>query len=396
MQEQTTRKRIDSFQQEFRTKGKYKYDLVEVQHMAGIVPRDIESFTTEEKYSLGHKYNILLYDEAPIEIYDDTTLHDKYVYLDKNDVDYNLFKKQYDFLLSLSDLELNCIHLYTGPGYVEVNFFYQNRNNREIIINRAKKQGGTREKLEKIFNIKPYRESEPSLFSILKNEPFKPTISEEEINNNLYNCYLNFFNTLANIFKKCPKTEKEIRLFRGIQIEKDPGSDFNIVNFYGFNSTTYNPETAFSEDFYNGKCCILDIKVKPGVPVLWVSPLSDKSFTQGKTIFGESGHRDATEKELLFFSDTLVSTISNRQVKTLFRYGDRPQVASNYYTANVYNVIVEPRTSRNLLTSWKTLSNKSKTYDESDAFKGSQQGTSRKTKRKSVRKQRNKRKTTRK
>ena len=99
--------REPSYKKHIEEESPRKFKFVEVEHMSGIIPKKQKSYT-------GQRERLLGYNEDSMEIFEDTSLHDKFLYLDDNDIYYDFFKEQYDFLLSLSDLELEVLNFYSN------------------------------------------------------------------------------------------------------------------------------------------------------------------------------------------------------------------------------------------------------------------------------------------
>lgn len=329
-----------------------KYVYVEIQHKAGIIPDDPKKDST--LYEDANLEQIKKYDEEYLTIYFDKTLHDKILYLDEDSLDYSYFKKQYDFLLSLNSLERRVLREYTDKyGPLILQKFINNIGNKDI----ADKELGRYALIyEDLGNS--------SVFNIPEDTPYRN-----------YEIARRFYETMINLFSRCPKTEKEMRVFRGIKVDKTK-SDFDLRPFSGFVSTTYSPKKLrgpFTErNLESGvRCCVMDIILKPGIPAIWMSPISH--YTTFSWDFEYKYRRPLntgnTECELLLFCDRVKTTYSERKNKKLSIYGEEIIFSTN-------DVILEPIKSSQELRA-KMMSRTPTTTNESSAFKGSQQGTAR-------------------
>jgi hypothetical protein len=380
-QEQYTREPLSYFKKELMEEAKYKYKPVEVEYMAGIIPTKERLPGNEYKHKKAH---VKAYNENAIELYNDKHLHSGYIYLDKDDVDYNFFKEQYEFLLSLTEVELSVLKAYSDKyGSVVLNLVKNHREDKEF--------------LEKELAAYDLVRSMGDILGVPREEIWSPKHygnwelrrrQDESDQKRAYIIGLKYYEAMTNILKKAPTIKKQIRVFRGIKpsetnykivipktklntskkenLEKYISGNYLSHNltylprnylpnlFSGFVSTTYEPEvaTSFTEQtrgaFYLQKaevyrprenCCILDILVKPGIKAVWLSPIS-QFHTTVKERFSDPNDRGNTEREILLYCDQYVkTTISKPRMRQPLQYG-RADVRDLFRT---YDVIVEPQ-----------------------------------------------------
>ncbi len=297
-----TREPLRELQSDSMEKASYKYKLVEVQHMAGIVPNLINR--RQRNLSNLHKY-IQYYDEAPIEIYENPNLHSGFLYLDTNDIDYNFFKEQYDFLLSLTDIELYVLNMYSDDqGYQIAGLFRDHKDNIDYIrkeigggysilaglgrllkINKPEiniwdlqiKSRMDPEPVERTLNIKNIKKKKKMNNDFFNYQPPTPyevpnstsynkygiwrggnymeeyeqwserhrkyNQEEEEYKKKLADFYIQvaeqYIEILKNILKKAPTVKKQIRVFRGIKVPDE--KQMQVTNQVSFLSRSYLP-----------------------------------------------------------------------------------------------------------------------------------------------------------
>ncbi len=403
-----TRESLKEFQLKEQEDENFKY--IDILYMAGITPVDTVSG------SLHPWQKVKEYNESPIKVYNDITLHDRFIYLDKTNIDFGFFKKQYDFLLSLTEEERRYLTAYTDhDGYKIV------RDILKIIMNK--------ESLEKIVTyykghtafIKTY--IQPPI-NISTDNPFgDEPLYPDFTTNQLYEMFMKYYNTLIGIIEKAPRTGKDMRLFRGVvpyktmiknpiklknptaqQSEKytsdfitvnTKSADFKPSNIIGFTSTTYGSDVGltFLQDSSNREysCCLFDIIVKAGTPAIWLSPISVYLNKMTGVDFLNN-----SEREFLFFC---YPNFVDATVKLPGKSKELLGTGRNIFT---YDVTIAPSASiqslprlpsripgKELLGKWKAMS--TKVGSEEQSFKGSMQGTSRR--KKTIRKHKNTKKT---
>jgi hypothetical protein len=382
---------FESNQQEMQNAtNKFKY--VNIIRMSGIIPEEGKSMT------LDLKEYIKKYDESDIKIFDDKLLHNEYLYLDDNDIDYSWFKKQYDFLLGLSEFEIKVLREYTDKyGYITAKLVERNLENNQSIF-------------RIIHSVQSYTALFNTLFGIDSSK-----LSPQE----MYKYLVLYYNTLLKVIQKAPKIEKQTRLFRGIttpsiyQRKEDDtfefkgrisGDQFNLKKSNGLMSSSYNTVVATAaftnsrghgKKYANNNCCVLEVILNPGVSAIWLSPLSYFHPTTGY----EKGvkDRDNTEREVLVFNDNSKNTtISGVKVKSILEPINQPENETMFYS--VFEVTISPSQQKDNLYLPERIPlrqvldqyNTQPSFSESASIK-SQQGTARR-KRRTVRKRKTYRK----
>jgi hypothetical protein len=303
--EQFTREPLHKYKQDNLAKAKYKYTPVEVEYMAGIIPTSLEIRRErgERQPSNLHEY-MKAYNEESIEVYNDPNLHSGFLYLDKNDLDFNFFKEQFEFLQSLTDEELAVLRVYTGPdGYKIAGLLHKHKGNPEVIkedildypdLDKLVKYFKMIRPVDPIIRNKHYFHSlfAPSMnnmnaYTAWYKQKYQRDEMEKKFKEEQKELYLKvaikYFEVLNNIFQKAPTVKKQIRVFRGIKpsdtnykvlvpktklnfskrenYDKHTRGnyreyDLSILSknylpnlFSGFVSTTYSPATAMKDDF---------------------------------------------------------------------------------------------------------------------------------------------------
>jgi hypothetical protein len=376
----------------------YKYKPVEVEYMAGITPTSLEIRKKRKQRTPTNLHEYMkAYNEASIEVYNDPNLHSGFLYLDKNDIDYNFFKEQFEFLQSLTDEELAVLKAYTGPnGYKIAGLLHKHKGNPDVI----KEKILDYDDLDELVNyFKMTRPLAPSFNNMnvyttwykknYERDEMEKKFEEEE--KELYlKVAIKYFEVLNNIFQKAPTVKKQIRVFRGI---KPSGTDYKVLLpktklnlskeenyekifrgnyqkydisilsknylpnlFSGFVSTTYSPSTAMDDDFIaltkdsftnprtgvntpQEYCCVFDIVVKPGVKALWLAPISSVHTTT-QSINNDGNSRNNTEREIvLYCNDYVKTTFSKPRMKKRLQYGSHIYQNIRYRT---YDVVIEP------------------------------------------------------
>lgn len=407
---------------------KYTFKRVEVEHMAGIVPLE-----KTNEYTLKNK--LLRYNENAIDVYNDSSLHSTFLYLDDSDIDYSFFREQYDFLLTLSQQEQRLLNMYSDDnGYKVLALVTKHKDDtQEVLGNAIKRYSAIIDTLETMFgdhtntyknsyNIYEY-DPEP-VFSVpfIKQNtnnffssepastPVKPVntgasrftspltglwdggalndaytnqngpqftnfeqymkahlewqtrmwakkekIKERETRKTLQAAILGlkFFEGMTGIFRKAPVVKKQMRLFRGIKLDRDPLKNGYIPDlFYGFVSTSYNPAgtVEFTQEIvqkrgevHERRCCVFDILVQPGVRAIWLSPLSNFHTTvkKGQGFYSDPNDRSNTEREVLLYCDEMIHTkFSPPKLKTLLKRGGENNRSTEFIT---YDIILGPK-----------------------------------------------------
>jgi len=227
-------------------------------------------------------------DYDPILISSNNTLHDILIYQDDT-FDLYWFKKQADFLESLSDRERFLLRTYSRNGDEIVNTMMRIKD-KKILVNQL---------MSTVKHLKEPRGDGTTRVNIFDPVPLK-TITTK----NVVEIATKYANELFDIFKKAPPVETPLRVFRGIKPEfaEEP----TIYPLAGVTSTSYNPTSArpFAQDYTTFKktepttyeqlkkqreaqgkemlknCCIFDMILRPGVQAIWLAPISEFSNEQ--------------------------------------------------------------------------------------------------------------------
>jgi hypothetical protein len=322
MEQQFTREPLSERLKDYENNSDFKFNFVEPQFVAGL--------------EISPKFQN--YQESAIEIYQDTTLHDKYIYTDKDDIDYNFLKLQYEFLKTLTPEELGCLKLYSEHGYPAFRFFHINKDNIDLVTAGYTEEGGY---FDDQTNIKD---------GILKdiNNIFKKfdfdfdyasgTTKDSMTKENVYFLISSYYGTIINVFNRAPKTQRPIRLFRGVKATLDQ----KLEDFSGVISTSYDSNVASLESFFryvpfeNDKnCCLLEIQVPLGIPAIWISPISNNRYKPAG-LMGSATDED--EHEIVLYCDNNVKTSYSGPVKKSKLLFGKVSSASQQ---NVYNVTLE-------------------------------------------------------
>lgn len=260
-----------------------------------------------------------------LEVSDDTTLHSEKVYQD-SEIDVSWFKKQYDFVKSLSPKEVFYLKSYTKHGDVFINTLAKIKDVEVLKI-----------ELMKLVNNLRTKKGAVNIFQPLKLELIQP--------DNVIQIVSIYAEQVINIFKKAPPVEKPLRVFRGVRPPR--GESPTIYPLSGIVSTTYNPIVV--EDFVSvydesldsfkamnaerktsGKlpiknCCIYDMILRPGVKAIWVEGISNYP----------------TESEIILLPNIIQASFSHSTDK---EYVYREQTK----TFQTYDVVVSPITGKTL------------------------------------------------
>lgn len=335
-------------------KNNYAFKRMEVEHMAGIipVPKPNSSFNR-------YKQMLLQYNENAVEIYNDKSLHSKFLYLDEDDIDYSFFKEQYDFLLSLSEKERSLLNLYSdNHGYQVLALLTKHKDDDEDTLgSMIESYGSIIDALgwifdypsepvnlssaysydpPPIFTLDGYEEYEKAHLEWLERERERQTKEKEQAEKKRKRAAvlgIKFFEGMKAIFEKAPAVKKQIRLFRGIKVDRDPFKNGYIPDlFYGFVSTSYDPEKTigFTQEIVQRRgevrerrCCVFDILVQPGVKAVWLSPISKFHTTVKKGDYHtDPNDRGNTEREIILYCDeTIQAKFSKPTLKTILYAG---------------------------------------------------------------------------
>lgn len=348
----------------------YPFKLVEVQHMAGILPNP------NLKNKNLQKTRVARYNESALDIYENQALHNKYLYLDDNDIDYNFFREQYEFLNSLSEEERGVLNVYSGAHGSDILNLVNNHKDDKDFLGGEFSRYAEIEHLGFIFKMfsppnstNPYRfmPVEPQMGNYNSIDEYMKAgadywdkkrlyeSEEEDLNKEKkersYIIGMKYYETMNNIMKKAPTIKKQIRVFRGIKVsEYKRGYLPNI--FDGFVSTSYDPDVAREFGDYEQvplinhlelkrkNCCVCDILVKPGIKAIWLSPVS-RFHTNVPNIWGKN-NRSNTEREILLYCDEYVKTsFSHVHFKQILE-NDRIKYKNEEYIT--YDVTIEPKT----------------------------------------------------
>jgi len=252
------------------------------------------------------KNNWNKYREQDIYLIKDDLRHSEYLYTSVNDVDINFFKKQVEFLSSLSPNELLLLHSYTYQG--------------DRIINSISKNPYDDDTTKNYF-INKYSKNREFINHLKLITEFNEEVTQE----NIFKFFTLYATKVWIIFNKAPAFEKEVRLFRGLKFEDKPPK---IDSFQGIISTAYKTDAA---NLFTGKdCCMLDIKVKPGVKGIWLSPISRLS----QRLFG---FITDSENEIALFCTNTKTQIIDPPVRKIVTKDGR-----GIRTITTYDVILEP------------------------------------------------------
>lgn len=159
---------------------------------------------------------------------------------------------------------------------------------------------------------------------------------------------LKYFEGMTAIFRKAPVVKKQMRVFRGIKVDRDPLKNGYIPDlFYGFISTSYDPEktVGFTQEIvekrgevHQRKCCVFDILVQPGVRAIWLSPLSDFHTTvkEGQGFYNDLNDRSNTEREVILYCDETIQTkFSPPKLKSLLNEGRENNLSIEFISYDI-------------------------------------------------------------
>lgn len=178
--------------------------------------------------------------------FDHGAQNDKFLFNNKQRMDYEWIQRQMDFLNGLSERQKNIINIYTIYGDKFVNSFLR----------------GTPVNYMRLLNIAMNNNDNPFIHQ------HKDATNETAINaryrENITEYIQQFIKELQDIILAAPKLTRPITVFKGI------GEDSFLTGGHfiekGFSSTSFRLDSALM--FSRGECCILEIDLQPSVPCI--------------------------------------------------------------------------------------------------------------------------------
>lgn len=275
--------------------------------------------------------------QSTINVSDNTTHHDTDLYQDTS-LDFGWFKKQHDFLASLSESERTLLRSYTRNGDEIVGALYRYPP-KEV-----------EPKLLEIVEVlkTPYKDGTP------RPNIFAPVPLESIQAGNVIPYSVKYVEKLIKIFEKAPPIEKPLRVARAIKLD-DPSTKINPLS--GITSTTYalvGPTLVGFMNIYEDEqrkrvfqdlnpeaCCVFDMLLQPGVRAIWLAPIS----------------HFPGEHEIAVLPSTIQVSFSH---PTLKKYHGTVSSARTYDTLT-YDAIVRPITGKTFsMKGGKTRKHKTK------------------------------------
>lgn len=188
-------------------------------------------------------------------------LNTKYIFNNKQLIDYEWIEKQMHYIDNLSDRQRHIIRAYTIYGDRFVNYYLRNMLTDRIIYNLLE---------ECIKN-----NENPFLYQ------HRDKTGMDNIDNiyksNIYIYIITFINEFTDIIKNAPRLTKTIKVFRGVrngefivkslQENKQNGQQF-MKNTEFISTTIYLPSII---NFMKGDCCLLELYIEPTTPCLFTA-----------------------------------------------------------------------------------------------------------------------------
>lgn len=180
--------------------------------------------------------------------------NDKFLFNNKQRMDYEWIQQQIDFLNGLSERQKDIIHIYTIYGDKFVNSFLR----------------GTHVNYMRLLNTAMNNSHNPFI------HPHKDATNDTSINaryrENITEYIQQFIKELHDIILAAPRLTRPITVFKGI------GEDSYLTEGHfiekGFSSTSFRLDSALM--FSKGECCILEIDLHPSVPCILAGHFSKR------------------------------------------------------------------------------------------------------------------------
>lgn len=189
-------------------------------------------------------------------------LNSKFVFNNKQYLDYNWIEKQIEYINNLSDRQKHIIRAYTIYGDKFLNNYLRNTL--------------TSQKINELINECINNNENPFLYQHLDmtNQIEINDIYKENINK-----YIEIFIKEFNkIIYNAPRLSKKIKVFRGLEngdfivksLKTNNTDRYMIINDY-MSTSIY---LASASNFMNGDCCLLELYVEPNTPCLFTAHMS--------------------------------------------------------------------------------------------------------------------------
>lgn len=319
----------------------FRYGTISIGKKAGITTPIIKDRSVEYKISVST----------------DTTKHDTKLYQDIA-LDFDWFKKQHDFLASLTEAERTLLRSYTRNGDEVISRLYRpstytKKDERYVVKERtyfSPPETLTKDLLKIVETLKtPFDDGTP------RPNIFDPVPLDSINERNVLKQSRIYSQKLFKIFEKAPPVEKPLRVARGIRLD-DPAT--KVTPFSGVTSTTYAligytlskfssiyPDRAKKPvfgDLIPDMCCAFDMILQPGVRAIWLEPITYWR----------------NEDEIALLPSMVQVSLSHPKLKTYYRtlHSD-----DETYQMLTYDAIVRPITGKTFsMKGGKTRKHKSK------------------------------------
>jgi hypothetical protein len=186
----------------------------------------------------------------------------------------SFFQRNKEFLEKLTVRELVVLSGYTHEGDRLVNILLRKDSELNPYIDKIWHKHSKNPKLGSIIPI--YFQLLDAINIQGSPKTVRDWIKTEERDENFYRiikeCIEQYINELKAVFDKAPKLESEMFVFRGTQTFYY-GTDKSDVFINGdFTSASISPITALS--FATNDCCFTQMKLKPGIKVIFIEPVT--------------------------------------------------------------------------------------------------------------------------